>query len=160
MTGCGLGQRPVLADGKISTLGRSVHFFNSGAIAEAQREMGYLFPRLDRQAGRVRAWPGGAAQGRRRLPQRRKCLARAGVLHYRLDLAEFAPRDLGGYFRVNDRFAAELAKIIAKDDLIWVHDYHLIPIANHCASRPRQPDRVFPACSISPTRNCDRTAEA
>lgn len=51
------------------------------------------------------------------------------ILHYRLDLAEFARRDLSGYFRVNDHFATELEKIIEKDDLIWVHDYHLIPIA-------------------------------
>jgi len=51
------------------------------------------------------------------------------ILHYRLDLAEFARRDLSGYFRVNDHFAAELEKIIEDDDLIWIHDYHLIPIA-------------------------------
>ncbi len=51
------------------------------------------------------------------------------ILHYRLDLAEFARRDLSGYFKVNNHFAAELEKIIEKDDLIWVHDYHLIPIA-------------------------------
>jgi trehalose 6-phosphate synthase len=51
------------------------------------------------------------------------------ILHYRLDLAEFARRDLSGYFRVNNHFASELEKIIAPDDLIWVHDYHLIPIA-------------------------------
>jgi trehalose 6-phosphate synthase len=57
------------------------------------------------------------------------------ILHYRLDLAEFAPRDLAGYFRVNGRFATELEKIIAKDDLIWVHDYHLIPIANALRQR-------------------------
>jgi trehalose 6-phosphate synthase len=52
------------------------------------------------------------------------------ILHYRLDLAEFARRDLSGYFRVNYHFAAELEKIIERDDLIWVHDYHLIPIAD------------------------------
>jgi trehalose 6-phosphate synthase len=51
------------------------------------------------------------------------------ILHYRLDLAEFAYRDLNGYFKVNNHFAAELEKIIERDDLIWVHDYHLIPIA-------------------------------
>ena len=51
------------------------------------------------------------------------------ILHYRLDLAEFARRDLSGYFRVNNHFAAELEKIIAQDDLIWVHDYQLIPSA-------------------------------
>src|SRR5262250_3877949 len=52
------------------------------------------------------------------------------ILHYRLDLAEFARRDLSGYFKVNNHFAAELEKIIKRDDLIWVHDYHLIPIAD------------------------------
>jgi trehalose 6-phosphate synthase len=52
------------------------------------------------------------------------------ILHYRLDLAEFARRDLTGYFRVNDHFATEIEKVIADDDLIWVHDYHLIPIAD------------------------------
>src|ERR1700757_1281964 len=52
------------------------------------------------------------------------------ILHYRLDLAEFARRDLSGYFRVNNHFAAELEKIVARDDLIWIHDYHLIPIAD------------------------------
>jgi trehalose 6-phosphate synthase len=52
------------------------------------------------------------------------------ILHYRLDLAEFARRDLGGYFRVNKHFATELAKILTDDDVIWVHDYHLIPIAD------------------------------
>jgi trehalose 6-phosphate synthase len=52
------------------------------------------------------------------------------ILHFRLDLVEFARRDLSGYMRVNDHFATELEKIIEPDDLIWVHDYHLIPIAD------------------------------
>jgi len=51
------------------------------------------------------------------------------ILHYRLDLAEFARRDLSGYFRVNNHFATELESIIEHDDLIWIHDYHLIPMA-------------------------------
>ena len=33
-------------------------------------------------------------------------------------------------FQGNKHFAAELEKIIKNDDLIWVHDYHLIPIAD------------------------------
>ena len=52
------------------------------------------------------------------------------ILHYRSDLAEFARRDLSGYFRVNYHFATELEKIIDEDDLIWVHDYHLIAVAD------------------------------
>src|SRR5215475_3994568 len=52
------------------------------------------------------------------------------ILHFRLDLAEFARRDLTGYMRVNDHFATALEGIIEPDDLIWVHDYHLIPFAD------------------------------
>jgi trehalose 6-phosphate synthase len=52
------------------------------------------------------------------------------ILHFRLDLAEFARRDLSGYMRVNVHFATELEKVIKPDDLIWAHDYHLIPLAD------------------------------
>ena len=51
------------------------------------------------------------------------------ILHYRLDLAEYTLRDLTGYLRVNEHFADELHKILRPDDVIWVHDYHLIPLA-------------------------------
>jgi trehalose 6-phosphate synthase len=51
------------------------------------------------------------------------------ILHYRLDLAEFTLRDLTGYLRVNEHFADELHKVLRPDDVIWVHDYHLIPLA-------------------------------
>lgn len=51
------------------------------------------------------------------------------ILHYRLDLAEFSRRDLSGYRRVNVHFANQLNKLIRADDVIWMHDYHLIPLA-------------------------------
>jgi len=57
------------------------------------------------------------------------------ILHYRLDLAEFTRRDLGGYLRVNEYFAANLEKQIKPDDVIWVHDYHLIPLAKALRDR-------------------------
>jgi len=57
------------------------------------------------------------------------------ILHYRLDLAEFSRRDLSGYLRVNAHFAAELAKVLRPDDVLWVHDYHLIPLANALRAR-------------------------
>lgn len=57
------------------------------------------------------------------------------ILHYRLDLAEFARRDLTGYFRVNRYFASQIEKVLAEDDLIWVHDYHLIPVADELRKR-------------------------
>jgi len=57
------------------------------------------------------------------------------ILHYRLDLAEFTRRDLGGYFRVNHFFADNLAKLLRPDDLVWVHDYHLMPLAKSLRER-------------------------
>jgi len=57
------------------------------------------------------------------------------VLHYRIDLTEFTRRDLTGYFRVNQHFATELSKILLPDDIIWVHDYQLMPIAEELRQR-------------------------
>lgn len=57
------------------------------------------------------------------------------VLHYRIDLTEFKRRDLTGYFRVNQHFATELSKMLLPDDIVWVHDYHLIPIAEELRQR-------------------------
>jgi trehalose 6-phosphate synthase len=57
------------------------------------------------------------------------------ILHYRLDLAEFIRRDLGGYFRVNEYFATHLEKLLKPDDVIWVHDYHLMPFAKALRDR-------------------------
>ncbi|PRD44232.1 alpha,alpha-trehalose-phosphate synthase (UDP-forming) [Phyllobacterium phragmitis] len=52
------------------------------------------------------------------------------LCHYRLDLTEYARKDMAGYFRVNRLFAHHLAPLIKPDDVIWVHDYHLIPLAS------------------------------
>ncbi|HLH48250.1 MAG TPA: alpha,alpha-trehalose-phosphate synthase (UDP-forming) [Roseiarcus sp.] len=57
------------------------------------------------------------------------------VLHYRVDLAEFTSVDLGGYLRVNSRFADALSPFITPDDVIWVHDYHLLPFAKELRGR-------------------------
>ncbi|MBI4723857.1 MAG: trehalose-6-phosphate synthase, partial [Rhodomicrobium sp.] len=51
------------------------------------------------------------------------------VCHYRLDLVEFDPAYLDGYKRVNTGFAAALAPLLHPDDMIWVHDYHLMSLA-------------------------------
>jgi trehalose 6-phosphate synthase len=60
------------------------------------------------------------------------------ILHYRLDLAEYSRRDLSGYLRVNEHFASELHRIIKPGDIIWVHDYHLIPLAKMLRERGHQ----------------------
>jgi trehalose 6-phosphate synthase len=49
------------------------------------------------------------------------------LFHYRLDLAAFDRRFYDGYQRVNRRFAQALAPLLRADDLVWVHDYHLLP---------------------------------
>jgi trehalose 6-phosphate synthase len=51
------------------------------------------------------------------------------VFHYRLDLADFDAGYIGGYRRVNQLFARKLLPFLKPDDVIWVHDYHLIPLA-------------------------------
>lgn len=51
------------------------------------------------------------------------------VLHYRLDLADFDAGGISGYRRVNQMFAHKLKGLLRPDDVIWVHDYHLIPLA-------------------------------
>jgi trehalose 6-phosphate synthase len=52
------------------------------------------------------------------------------VFHYRLDLADFDAGYIGGYRRVNQLFAAKLMPLLKEDDIVWVHDYHLIPLAS------------------------------
>ena len=51
------------------------------------------------------------------------------ICHYRLDLAEYGRKEMAGYFRVNRFFAQRLAPMLKEDDVIWVHDYHMIPLA-------------------------------
>jgi trehalose 6-phosphate synthase len=57
------------------------------------------------------------------------------ILHYRVDLAEFSRADLSGYLRVNRLFADKLGALIEDDDVIWVHDYHLMPLARELRAR-------------------------
>lgn len=51
------------------------------------------------------------------------------VFHGRLDLANFESNYIGGYRRVNQLFARKLLPLLKDDDILWVHDYHLIPLA-------------------------------
>lgn len=51
------------------------------------------------------------------------------IMHYRLGLTEFSRADYAGYLAVNRRFAKALMALLQPDDIIWIHDYHLIPLA-------------------------------
>lgn len=51
------------------------------------------------------------------------------LLHSRIDLVDYGRECSAGYRRVNALFARLLARELRGDDLIWVHDYHLLPLA-------------------------------
>ncbi|HET9638619.1 MAG TPA: alpha,alpha-trehalose-phosphate synthase (UDP-forming) [Allosphingosinicella sp.] len=57
------------------------------------------------------------------------------LFHYRIDLAEYDRSFAGGYERVNERFAETVKPLIEPDDLVWVHDYHLIPLGQQLRDR-------------------------
>ena len=57
------------------------------------------------------------------------------LFHYRIDLTEFERDFAGGYQRVNERFADTVRPLIEPDDLVWVHDYHLIPLGDELRQR-------------------------
>jgi trehalose 6-phosphate synthase len=50
------------------------------------------------------------------------------LFHYRLGLTEFERDFQGGYERVNRAFGDIISPHIQPDDLVWVHDYHMIPL--------------------------------
>ncbi|HEX8234169.1 MAG TPA: trehalose-6-phosphate synthase [Caulobacteraceae bacterium] len=57
------------------------------------------------------------------------------LFHYRIDLTQY-DRSFGeGYERVNKRFAETLAPLVEAEDLIWIHDYHMIPMARELRRR-------------------------
>ena len=51
------------------------------------------------------------------------------------DLAEYSKVDLDGYLRVNRNFAECISRMLKPDDQIWVHDYHLMPLARELRAR-------------------------
>jgi trehalose 6-phosphate synthase len=51
------------------------------------------------------------------------------ILHARADLMEIEEGDLGTYKAVNRRIARMLMAELKPEDLVWVHDFHLIPLA-------------------------------
>ncbi len=51
------------------------------------------------------------------------------ALHGRQDLVAFERADLSDYLFVNRLFAGIVARRLEPDDVVWVHDYHLFPLA-------------------------------
>lgn len=51
------------------------------------------------------------------------------AFHYRIDLVQFQREAWEGYCEVNEMLARRLRPLIKPDDILWVHDYHLLPFA-------------------------------
>lgn len=51
------------------------------------------------------------------------------AFHYRLDLVNFQREAWEGYSRVNKQLAQRLLPLLKPDDVLWIHDYHLLPFA-------------------------------
>lgn len=57
------------------------------------------------------------------------------LFHYRIDLTEFERDFSSGYARVNERFAETVLPLIEEEDLVWVHDYHHVPLGRELRKR-------------------------
>lgn len=51
------------------------------------------------------------------------------LLHFRPSLVNYSREDFFGYLDVNRQFAKALAPLLHDDDMVWINDYHLIPLA-------------------------------
>lgn len=51
------------------------------------------------------------------------------LFHYMPSKFRHRPEDRDAYESVNRTFAQRLAALLKPDDLVWIHDYHLIPLA-------------------------------
>jgi trehalose 6-phosphate synthase len=51
------------------------------------------------------------------------------LFHYFVDGFRYSDTQYEAYQRMNQRYARTLAPLLEADDLIWVHDYHLFPLA-------------------------------
>ncbi len=60
------------------------------------------------------------------------------AFHHRLDLMRFSETDYTGYLEVNRHMAEQLRPLLRPTDLLWVHDYHLLPFADMCRAQGLQ----------------------
>jgi trehalose 6-phosphate synthase len=51
------------------------------------------------------------------------------LLHFQPTVMQYSRAQYAGYRAVNKLFAQQVAPLLRDDDHVWVHDYHLIPLA-------------------------------
>lgn len=60
------------------------------------------------------------------------------LFHYFTSFVEFKPNYLNAYVKANQIIADQLAPLISPHDVVWIHDYHLMPLA--AMIREKQPN--------------------
>jgi trehalose 6-phosphate synthase len=50
------------------------------------------------------------------------------LFHYRTGLVAYSRIDYRGYRATNEKFAKALTPLLKPGDILWIHDYHLIPL--------------------------------
>jgi trehalose 6-phosphate synthase len=66
------------------------------------------------------------------------------LFHYFIDGFKYNDTQYEAYQRMNQRYARELLPLLEPDDLIWVHDYHLFPLAQRLREAgAKQPMGLF-----------------
>jgi len=50
------------------------------------------------------------------------------LVHFQIGLMKYHSEDFRIYQNVNEHFARVLVPLLKSDDVIWIHDYHLIPL--------------------------------
>ena len=78
------------------------------------------------------------------------------AFHYRLDLVKFQRESYEGYMRVNALLADKLLPLIEEDDILWIHDYHLLPFARELRKRGVNNRIGFSCTSLSRRRRFSR----
>ena len=81
------------------------------------------------------------------------------LFHYFVDGFRYNDAQYEAYQRMNQRYARQLQPLLEPDDLIWVHDYHLFPLAQKLARGGRDAaHRPVPAHPVSQHRGAARAA--
>ena len=65
------------------------------------------------------------------------------LFHDFLDRCQFQPENWDRYCRVNKKFATAVSENSDKDDLIWVHDYHLLLVGKYLAELEVKRKKAF-----------------
>jgi len=63
------------------------------------------------------------------------------LFHYFPSFAEYHQVDFQAYVNVNQLFAEKLSAVLRNGDVVWIHDYHLLPLAGMLR-------KMFPALTI------------